>query len=101
KNRERLSNYARTDALQNIPEDYSIDPLQCRRLALLDPGAALIAAIAKQLVRQALVALLTRIGCFGPAQPAFRHAQPGRSLLARLTRAGRVDRLARLLGGAD
>src|SRR5207248_3134010 len=68
---------------------------------LLDARAALVAAIAKQLVRQAPVALLAGIGRFAAAQPAFGDAQPGGGLLARLTRPRRVDRLAGPLGGAD
>src|SRR5438067_8494277 len=101
KDRRGISNYGRTGPLPNTPEGYSIDPLQRRRLALLDARAALVAAIAEQLVRQALIALLAGIGRFAAAQPALGGAKPGGGLLAGLARPGGVDRLARPLGGAD
>src|SRR5258706_8592288 len=89
-------------SLTNAHESYSIDTLQCRRLALLDPGATLVATVAEQLVRQALVtALLAGIGRLAAAQPALGDAQPGGGLLARLAWPGGVHRLARPLGGAD
>src|SRR6267154_1951676 len=88
-------------SLTNAHESYSIDTLQCRRLALLDPGAALVATVAEQLVRQPLVtALLAGIGRLAAAQPALGDAQPGGGLLARLAWPGGVDRLARPVSGA-
>src|SRR5439155_26764093 len=76
-----------------------MDPLQRRRLALFDSGAALGAVIAEQLVRQALLAdLLAGIRRPGVAgEAALGNPQAGAGLLAGLARAGGVDRLAGLL----
>src|SRR5216683_1276974 len=78
-----------------------MNALQRGRLALFDRGATVGAVIAEQFVRQALLALLAGIRRPAAVEPAGRDAQAGTGLLAGLTGAGGVDRLAGLLRGAD